>query len=65
MCQIVHSVLPNPIQSLGGLIAKITTVEITTKKQNEADILAVVRTQLSNLQRLFFSALVGIREVAC
>src|SRR5258708_36151653 len=54
---------PDPINALSSLIAKIPTIEISTKKQDKVKSIPIVRTKLRNLRRLFFSPLISIGKI--
>src|SRR5687767_13321100 len=64
LLQIIDAVFPNPVYSFSRFIAKISTVKITTEEKNELHLWAVRSSQLRNLNRFLFPALVCIRKVA-
>src|SRR5713226_9571184 len=51
---------PDPINALSSLIAQISTIKVSTKKQAKVKSIPIVRTKLRNLCRLFFPPLILI-----
>src|SRR5439155_26999719 len=62
--QVAQTMLPDPIYSFGGLVAKIAAVKITAQEENELHAVAVGGPQLMHLGGFFVAALVHVGEVA-
>src|SRR5215217_1636096 len=62
--QIVHAMLPDPIDSLSGFISEITAIEVTAQEKYVAYVVTVSSPELDELGSFLLTALVGVGVVA-
>ncbi len=56
--------LPDPIDALRSLVAKVAAVELAAEKQHVLDRVPTHPLELAYFRSLFFSSLIRVREVS-